>query len=306
MPDVFISCVEEDLALALALSEGLEAAGFTTWCYERHSVPGPSYLLQTGQAIEECRAFLILLSRASLDSSQIDREVVRALETGKHFIPVLSGVAHAEFQVRRPEWRQAIGGATSILVPADGVRWDPPPDRSRPADAAHRACPDLGRRENGCSCTGSPTPDPASRNRGASRAGGPVERSEHLRAGLARGNRSWGFSAAHRAIPCVAELATERRAPRGRGAALLGRAISSPDGGGPGGGASTAPARRCSYAGRPRRQRTASRSRRSRPKPLASWPSRQSAPPPIRVERTDMDRRGAHRLLRARGDAAHR
>jgi hypothetical protein len=122
MPDVFISCVEEDLALALALSEGLEEAGFTTWCYERHSVPGPSYLLQTGQAIDECRAFLILLSRASLGSSQIDRELVRALETGKHFIPVLSGIAHAEFQVGRPEWRQAIGGATSILVPADGVR----------------------------------------------------------------------------------------------------------------------------------------------------------------------------------------
>ena len=64
MPDIFISYVEGDRALALALSDGLEEAGFTTWCYERHSLPGPSYLIQTGQAIEECRAFLILLSRA--------------------------------------------------------------------------------------------------------------------------------------------------------------------------------------------------------------------------------------------------
>jgi len=121
MPDVFISYVEEDRPLALALSDGLEEAGFTTWCYERHSVPGVSYLIQTGQAIEECRAFLILLSHASLGSFQIDREVVRAFEAGKPFIPVLSGVAHREFQARRPEWRQAIGGANSIPVPSEGV-----------------------------------------------------------------------------------------------------------------------------------------------------------------------------------------
>jgi hypothetical protein len=83
--DILISYVEEHRTLAL--SDGLEAAVFTTWCYERHSVPGPNYLIQTGQAIGECRAFLIL-PRDWLGSSQIDREVVRALKTGTHFIRV--------------------------------------------------------------------------------------------------------------------------------------------------------------------------------------------------------------------------
>ena len=121
MADVFISYVEEDSEVAVALSEGLEAAGYTTWCYERHSVPGPSYLAQTRTAIEESRIFMLIISRASLGSFQIDKEVVRAHETGKRFLPVLRGVSHAEFHARQPEWGQAAGGATGIQIREGGV-----------------------------------------------------------------------------------------------------------------------------------------------------------------------------------------
>jgi hypothetical protein len=72
MSDVFISYVAEDQALALALADGLEAAGFTTWCYDRHTLPGLSYLLQTLRAIEECRAVLVLLSP---NSSALSRSI---------------------------------------------------------------------------------------------------------------------------------------------------------------------------------------------------------------------------------------
>ena len=40
MADVFISDVEEDRALALAVLDGLEATGFTAWAYSRDAVPG--------------------------------------------------------------------------------------------------------------------------------------------------------------------------------------------------------------------------------------------------------------------------
>src|SRR5262245_7486957 len=62
MSHVFISYVEEDRALALALSDGLEVAGFTTWYYGRDTVPGLNYLMQTREAIKECRVFLVVLS----------------------------------------------------------------------------------------------------------------------------------------------------------------------------------------------------------------------------------------------------
>jgi len=50
--DVFISHVEEDADIALEIALGLEEAGYTTWCYEADSIPGPSYLIRTGQPVE--------------------------------------------------------------------------------------------------------------------------------------------------------------------------------------------------------------------------------------------------------------
>ncbi len=122
MRDVFVSHVEEDAGIALELARGLEEAGYTTWYYERDSIPGPSYLLQTGAAVEACRAIVLVISPHSLGSNQVTAEVVRAHETGKPFIPVLAGIAHAEFQSRQPLWRQAVGSAASVAVPPQGAR----------------------------------------------------------------------------------------------------------------------------------------------------------------------------------------
>jgi len=38
---IFISHVEEDQALAIAAANALEGKGYTTWYYERDSLPGP-------------------------------------------------------------------------------------------------------------------------------------------------------------------------------------------------------------------------------------------------------------------------
>lgn len=100
MSDVFISHVEEDSDVSLELALGLEKAGFTTWCYERDSIPGTSYLIQTGRAIEQCKAVILVISPHSLGSNQVTKEVVRAHETGKQFIPVLRDITHPEFQNR--------------------------------------------------------------------------------------------------------------------------------------------------------------------------------------------------------------
>jgi len=121
MSHVFISHVEEDADVALGIALGLEQAGFPTWCYEVDSIPGPSYLIVTGQAIERSGAVVVVVSADSLGSKQMTREVVRAHESGKPFVPVLRGVTHLEFQARQPEWREAIGAATSIGIPSQGV-----------------------------------------------------------------------------------------------------------------------------------------------------------------------------------------
>jgi len=121
MSDVFIAHVEEDAAVALEIALGLEEAGYTTWCYEVDSVPGPSYLIQTGQAVEQAKVLVLVISPHSVGSRQVTREVVRAHETGKEFVPVLRDITHIEFQNRQPEWREAVGAAASIRIPAEGT-----------------------------------------------------------------------------------------------------------------------------------------------------------------------------------------
>ncbi|GAG39828.1 unnamed protein product, partial [marine sediment metagenome] len=107
--------------IALEITLGLEEAGYTTWCYEVDSIPGPSYLIQTGQAIEQSKAIILVISPHSLGSRQITKEVVRASESNKEFIPVRRDITHVEFQNRQPEWRQAVGAAASIGIPRQGV-----------------------------------------------------------------------------------------------------------------------------------------------------------------------------------------
>lgn len=119
--DIFISHVEEDEVIALDIAAGLEAAGYSCWYYERDGLPGVRYLVQIDKAIEQAQAIVVVISRDSLSSSQVDSEVERAHESAKHFIPILHGIKHFEFQNRKPVWRMAMGTATSLPIPVEGV-----------------------------------------------------------------------------------------------------------------------------------------------------------------------------------------
>jgi tetratricopeptide (TPR) repeat protein len=121
MSDVFISHVEEDKNVALEIARALNAAGYTTWCYEGDSDPGVSYLTQIGEAIEACQAVVVVISPESLGSDQVTREVEFSHDSRKPFVPVLKGISHVEFQHRRATWRVALGTAASIPVPPEGA-----------------------------------------------------------------------------------------------------------------------------------------------------------------------------------------
>jgi hypothetical protein len=121
MSQIFISHVEEDAQVALDIAQGLEAAGFRTWYYERDSDPGLSYLLQIDRALLDSQVVVLIISPQSIRSHQVTKEVVLAHESNKAFLPVLCGISHAEFQEQQPEWRVALGAAASIPVPSQGV-----------------------------------------------------------------------------------------------------------------------------------------------------------------------------------------
>ncbi len=118
---IFISHVEENRDTAEAISRGLQAAGFNAWSYESSSVPGPTYLSQVMDAIENADAVILLISPEALGSHQVAREIEAAHELDRPIIPVLLGITHEKYLQRRPEWRLALGAFTSIEVPREGV-----------------------------------------------------------------------------------------------------------------------------------------------------------------------------------------
>jgi hypothetical protein len=121
MSDIFISHAERDYATVEAVARGLESAGYATWFHERDSAGGASYLIQTREAIVEAKAVVLIVSRASLASHQVTKEVVRAHETHRPLIPLLVGVTDAQYKELQPEWEEAIGAATSLVIPPEGV-----------------------------------------------------------------------------------------------------------------------------------------------------------------------------------------
>lgn len=122
MTSVFISHVKEDEKIVVEIAHCLEEEGFNTWYFERDSLPGPSYLDQTRQAITSCSVFMILISPSAIGSRQVHIELVHALQENKLFLPILIGISHEELSSLRPEWGQVIADSASIVLPEDGCR----------------------------------------------------------------------------------------------------------------------------------------------------------------------------------------
>ena len=121
MSQVFISHVEGDAATARDLAVGLEEAGYTTWLYERDSLPRPPYGTQILQAIAQSTVVIVLVSSAALGSWQVDRDIFHAFKTEKALVPVLIGITHEELRNRHRDWVLMFGAATWLSLPPDGV-----------------------------------------------------------------------------------------------------------------------------------------------------------------------------------------
>jgi hypothetical protein len=120
MPLLFISYVAEDIDVVEPLAGALEAAGYRTWYYTRDSLPGPSYLVQTAQAIAQAGAVIVVISPHALRAPhQVTLEVVRAHESGKPFLPLLRDCSHDALR-QVPEWQQALGAAVAESIPPAG------------------------------------------------------------------------------------------------------------------------------------------------------------------------------------------
>ena len=90
MHDVFISYKSDEYDTANLVRNRLEQEGIGCWIAPDCIEGGQSYARQIPKAISECNVFVLLISRQSMDSIWVAREVDRAINEGKCVMPFLT------------------------------------------------------------------------------------------------------------------------------------------------------------------------------------------------------------------------
>ena len=121
MSDIFISHVEEDEKIATQIADELEKAGYTTWLFERDSIPGPKHLIQTRAQILKCKAIILVISKGAILSHEVETEGECGHDNQKAIIPILHGLPYAEFVRSESILVQIVGMRVTIKVPTEGV-----------------------------------------------------------------------------------------------------------------------------------------------------------------------------------------
>ncbi len=88
MSDIFISYSSKDRAQADQLIELLVSAGLSVWIDRSGIEAATSWSKEIVQAINECKAFVVMLSPNSLLSNNVIKEVSLASEKRKKILPL--------------------------------------------------------------------------------------------------------------------------------------------------------------------------------------------------------------------------
>jgi hypothetical protein len=96
----FISYSREDSEFVLRMARDLKAAGANVWLDQLDIQPGQRWARALQDAITNAPRFLVILSPASVNSTNVEDEVSFALEEHKTIIPVLYCDCKVPFQLR--------------------------------------------------------------------------------------------------------------------------------------------------------------------------------------------------------------
>ena len=88
MADIFISYSSRDREKAEQLIELLSSAGLSVWIDKQGIDVATSWSGEIVDAIDECKAFVVLLSSSSIESKNVVREVALAFEKNKKILPL--------------------------------------------------------------------------------------------------------------------------------------------------------------------------------------------------------------------------
>jgi len=87
-PEVMVSYSSQDRDRVMQFVRALRAAGVAVWIDQGGIDGAQRWSEEIVNAIEACRTVMLFISRTSMESQNISREVALAWESGKHFLPV--------------------------------------------------------------------------------------------------------------------------------------------------------------------------------------------------------------------------
>jgi hypothetical protein len=110
--DIFVSYSSKDKPVADAICASLEARGMRVWIAPRDILPGMSWGEAIVDAISGSRIMVVVFSANSNESSQVLREVERAVNKGIGIIPFriedVAPTKSMEYFLSSPHWLDAI------------------------------------------------------------------------------------------------------------------------------------------------------------------------------------------------------
>jgi adenylate cyclase len=88
MADIFISYSSQDKEQAELLTELLASAGLSVWIDKQGIGAATSWSEEIVKALDDCKAFVVMLSLSSIESKNVSRELALAFEKNKKILPL--------------------------------------------------------------------------------------------------------------------------------------------------------------------------------------------------------------------------
>jgi TolB-like protein/thioredoxin-like negative regulator of GroEL len=147
----FVSYASADRTLAESLTADLEQRGLSCWIAPRDVPAGAQYADAIVRAINEARALVLILSKESINSSHVGREVERACSKKKQIIAVRLDQAPLtpalEYFLSESQWVDiAADGRDTAFAKLAGALTDAPAALPRAAAADAATVPPVARR----------------------------------------------------------------------------------------------------------------------------------------------------------------
>src|SRR5215470_19940100 len=133
-PTAFFSYCRNDSDFALRLAGDLKAAGANVWLDQLDIIPGQRWDRAVEDALTNCPSMLVILTPASVNSTNVMDEVSFALEEQKSVIPIVYQQCVIPFRLRRVEhvdftkdYARGLKELLKTLVPQQGEKTSAPP-----------------------------------------------------------------------------------------------------------------------------------------------------------------------------------